>query len=122
MTTIPDDIQKTAHQLFNMSWRMSHSSEEQGACINVIARALLAERERGAAEVAALKAENERLRVALKPFGASRECDDLRFHDTHPVMLALGGSWEYDIDECEFTLGDFRRARLALRNGADDAQ
>jgi cell division protein FtsB len=57
MTTIPDDIQKAAHQLFNMSWRMSHSSEEQDACINAIARALLAERERCAAEIERLKAE-----------------------------------------------------------------
>jgi len=56
MTNIPEDIEKTARQLFNMSWRRAHSSEEQDACINAIASALRAERERCAAEIAALKA------------------------------------------------------------------
>jgi hypothetical protein len=111
MTTTPDDIQKTAGACSHEIRRALMSARHVDA---IIARALLAERERCAAEIADLKADNERLRVALKPFGASQVCDDLRFHDTHPAMLALGGSWEYDIDECEFTLGDFRRARLAL--------
>jgi chorismate mutase len=67
MTTIPDDIEKTVDDLYESMASVNHAWEglrEAGGDKFIIALALLAERERCAAEIAALKVENERLREA----------------------------------------------------------
>lgn len=68
----------------------------------IVARAIMAERERCEAEIA-------RLRGALKPF--SDYCDELNgFLDNHnqPLPDDSGPGWVY------VKVGDFRRARAAL--------
>lgn len=72
MTTIPDDIQKTAVNVANECLSASGLGDEDKYAA-VIAHALLAERERNEAEIAALKAENERMSIVLSALNLTTE-------------------------------------------------
>jgi hypothetical protein len=120
MTTTPDDIQKAAQEradwlvdavamcLQDRRFLRGDPEEDktlteavfingQKAISVAIARALLAERERRDAEIAALKADNERLRDALKPFAS--------------VLMA---DWSMPDDRYSIERKHFDRARVAL--------
>jgi hypothetical protein len=73
-------------------------------------------------EIERLRAENEKLREALKPFARLRrvfggkEPDDIpSIPDSHGYVVL----WAMDQSgRCDLTLGQFRRARRALEGGA----
>jgi len=69
--------------------------------------------------IAALKAENERLRAALEPysgFGEFMELETEGFADADKLRLVLE---ESDFILGEVTVGDFRRARAALQESTE---
>jgi len=66
--------------------------------------------------IASLKAENDRLREALKPFANACECIDMviREHDDPTPKDDDAMDYEGDLLSGRITYGEFRRARDAL--------
>ena len=63
--------------------------------------------------IEALEAKVQRLREALRPFAKSKQVFD-KAEPCLPDGHAYNLTWNMDEGRCDFTLGQFRRARAAM--------